>query len=144
VSFSVNGERGSIDILAFHPASRVVLVIEVKSAVPDVQLTLVTLDRKTRLAVQIARERGWVGNAIGRLLVIRESRTARRRVAAYEATFANTLPHRTWEVRRWLAAPVAPKSLAGLWFLPADIQAVNRRRVRRTRAPAERAGTSGS
>ena len=61
VSFNVYGERGSIDVLAFHPPTRVVLVVEVKSVVPDIQATLATLDRKVRLALGIARERGWSG-----------------------------------------------------------------------------------
>jgi transcriptional regulator with XRE-family HTH domain len=59
VSFNVYGERGSIDILAFHPVGRVVLVVEVKSAIGDIQATLMTLDRKGRLAIRLARERGW-------------------------------------------------------------------------------------
>jgi len=32
-SFNRYGERGSIDVLAFHPADRVVLVVEVKSVI---------------------------------------------------------------------------------------------------------------
>ena len=67
---------------------------------PDVQLTLVTLDRKERLALKIARERGWEGVAVARLLVIREDRTARRRVQAYAATFGNVFPQRVSEIRR--------------------------------------------
>ena len=35
VSFNVRGERGSIDILAFHQATGSLLVIEIKSVVPD-------------------------------------------------------------------------------------------------------------
>src|SRR5215212_4286179 len=58
VSFNHFGERGSIDVLAFHPTTRVVLVIEIKSVMPDVQATLVTLDRKQRLALAIAESRG--------------------------------------------------------------------------------------
>ena len=37
VSFSVYGERGSIDILAFHASTGSLLVIEIKSVVPDMQ-----------------------------------------------------------------------------------------------------------
>ena len=81
VSFNHFGERGSIDVLAFHPTTRALLVVEVKSVVPDVQATLVTLDRKERLAPHIARGRGWDAVAVGRLLVIRDDRTARRRSA---------------------------------------------------------------
>ncbi|HEY5630183.1 MAG TPA: helix-turn-helix domain-containing protein [Candidatus Limnocylindrales bacterium] len=46
VTFSVYGERGSIDVLAFPSATGALLVIEVKSAVPDMQAMLSTLDRK--------------------------------------------------------------------------------------------------
>ncbi|HEU0236925.1 MAG TPA: helix-turn-helix domain-containing protein [Candidatus Limnocylindrales bacterium] len=143
VSFSIFGERGSIDILAFHPVERIVLVIEVKSVMPAVQATFTTLDRKVRLPLDIARERGWVGRSVGRLLVVREDRTARRRVAEHEMTFRNALPDRSRAVRRWLARPTSVHPLAGLWFLTPDTQAVARQRVRRTdrgpkRGPADR------
>src|SRR5580765_8972595 len=39
VSFNEYGERGSIDVLGFHPATRCLLVVEVKSVIPDVQAT---------------------------------------------------------------------------------------------------------
>ncbi len=50
VSFSIRGERGSIDVLGYHEPTGMVLVTEVKSVVPDSQATLFALDRKTRLA----------------------------------------------------------------------------------------------
>ena len=59
VSFAIGGERGSVDVLAFHPPTRTVAVNEVKSAVPDVQATIHGLDRKSRLARQLAAQRGW-------------------------------------------------------------------------------------
>lgn len=138
VSFNVYGERGSIDVLAFHPEARVVLVVEVKSVVPDLQLTLVTIDRKQRLAIQIARERGWNAVSVARLLVIRESRTARRRVETHAATFGNSFPHRADEIRRWLAQPDGRRPLAGLWFLSSESHAVGRQRVKRALADATR------
>ena len=85
VSFSIRGERGSVDVLAFHPATSTLLVVEVKSVVPDLQAMLATLDRKTRLAGAIGRERSWAATHTGRLLVVRDDRTARRRIASYEA-----------------------------------------------------------
>jgi transcriptional regulator with XRE-family HTH domain len=138
VSFSIFGERGSIDILAFHPNERALLIIEVKSVIPDVQATFVALDRKVRLALRIAQERGWLGRSVGRLLVVRERRTARRRVAAHAATFANALPDRGWAIRHWLARPTSAHPLAGLWFLSGDTQAVVRHRVRSGTRPTER------
>ena len=95
VSFAIRGEHGSIDVLAFHAASASLLVIEVKSVVPDLQAMLVTLDRKGRLAREIARDRGWQARTITRLLILPDDRTARRRVEELERTFDAALPART-------------------------------------------------
>jgi hypothetical protein len=138
VSFNVWGERGSIDILAFHPGTRILLVIEVKSVVPDVQATLMTLDRKERLAIEIARERGWDAIAVARLLVIRDDRTARRRIEEHAATFGNAFPDRIGRIRAWLRAPKPTRPLRGLWFLSPGPQAVTRHRVHRPPEPGER------
>jgi transcriptional regulator with XRE-family HTH domain len=139
VSFSIFGERGSIDVLAFHSDERILLVVEVKSIVPDIQSTLMTLDRKERLARQIGRERGWDARSVSRLLVIHENRTARRRIEAHGAIFNNAFPDRAREIRRWLAAPEARRPLRGLWFLSGESQAVGKQRVR----PAEEASERG-
>lgn len=138
VSFNHFGERGSIDVLAFHPATRLLLVIEVKSVVPDVQASLVTLDRKERLALGIARERGWDAVSVSRLLVIREDRTARRRIEEHAATFANAFPDRARVIRRWLSRPESARPLRGLWFLSSEPQADAKQRVRRPRRRTER------
>jgi transcriptional regulator with XRE-family HTH domain len=100
VSFNIRGERGTIDILAFHPPTGSLLVIEIKSVVPDLQAKLGVLDRKVRLAADIARERGWLVRSVSRLLVLPDDRTARRRVDQHSATFDATLPARSVEVRR--------------------------------------------
>src|SRR4029077_15432243 len=87
VSFSIHGERGSIDVLGYHEAEGIVLVSEVKSVVPDSQATLFGVDRKARLAPDIARARGWRCRGVARLLVVGDSTTARRRVDALSATY---------------------------------------------------------
>lgn len=138
VSFNHFGERGSIDVLAFHPTTRALLVVEVKSVVPDVQATLVTLDRKERLAPHIARGRGWDAVAVGRLLVIRDDRTARRRIAEHAATFGTAFPDRIARVRAWIRRPEVARPLRGLWFLTSESQAVARQRIRRARRGPER------
>jgi transcriptional regulator with XRE-family HTH domain len=116
VSFNLFGERGSIDVLAFEPTTGALLVIEVKTVVPDVGGMLATLDRKVRLAPELARSRGWRVRSVGRLLVLPEGTTARRRVDAHAATFDNAFPSRNVEVSRWLRAPSGP--LSGLLFFP--------------------------
>ena len=139
VSFSVWGERGSIDILAFHPAFGALLVIEVKSVVADTQATLYGLDRKARLAQQIVKDRPWRIRHVNRLLVIGASATSRRRVARLAATYEIALPARGATVRRWLVHPAEP--LDGLLFLANDSHGGTRRRspgrerVRRPRKP---------
>jgi hypothetical protein len=131
VTFWIRGERGSVDLLAWHPMLRIALVIEVKSVVPDIQAMLASLDRKARLATEIARTRGWSPVAVGRLLVIGESRTSRRRVDAHAATFGAEYPDRGTVVRGWLRAPAVDRPLRGLWFLPAAHRVSTRHRVRK-------------
>ena len=127
-SFSVFGERGSIDVLGYHADRGVILVVEAKSTVPDVGGMLMTLDRKTRLAPTIARDRGWTAKTVARLLVITESGAARRRVAAHRATFEAAFPLRGPTVKRWLTEPNG--SVSGLWFLPDESQAITGARDR--------------
>jgi Predicted transcriptional regulators len=115
VSFSICGERGSIDILAFHAATGSLLVIEVKSVVPDMQAMLGGIDRKGRLARDIARDRGWQVTSVTRLLVLPDDRTARRRVDTHAATFRTALPARTIDVRGWIRHPQGTKH--GVLFL---------------------------
>lgn len=122
VSFNVFGERGSIDILAFEPVTGALLVIEVKTVVPDVGGMLATLDRKVRLARDLAEARGWRVRTVGRLLVLPEGSTARRRIEQHEASFRNAFPARNVEVNHWFRSPA--DGLSGLMFLssarPAD------------------------
>ena len=115
VSFNIRGERGSIDILAFHPETGSLLVIEIKSVVPDMQAMLHGIDRKGRIAREVARDRGWEVTSVTRLLVLPDDRTARRRVERHAATFRAALPARTRDVRRWIRRPDG--SLHGVLFL---------------------------
>lgn len=50
VSYSINGERGVIDILAWHPGRRALLVIELKTDIVDVNELVGSMDRRRRLA----------------------------------------------------------------------------------------------
>lgn len=126
VSFSVYGERGSIDVLAFHPPSGSLLVIEVKSVVPDIGGMLMTLDRKVRLARDIAeRQLGWHARSVSRLLVLPELSVARRRIAEHATIFAAALPTRNVAIHRWLKDPRV--AIAGLLFL-SDAHPGERRR----------------
>jgi hypothetical protein len=128
VSFNVYGERGSIDILAYHPSSRCVLVVEVKSVVPDMQSMLAALDRKGRLARTIAQGRGWHLTSVSKLLVLPEDRTARRRLRGHAATFGVAFPARNVELRRCLKSP--DRTCDGVMFLSDARHTGTRHRVR--------------
>lgn len=119
VSFSRYGERGSIDVLAWHPGRRALAVFEVKSVTPDMQAMLGGVDRKARLAPAVARERGWDPAAVARILVLGDTSTNRDRLARHAATIDAALPAGTREVRRWLADPREP-GVAGVLFLRND------------------------
>ncbi len=116
VSYSRFGERGSIDILAWHAETGTLLVIEIKTELVSGEATLRKLDEKGRLAGITARERfGWRAKTVGTLVVVAENSTDRRRVERHAALFDAALPIRGHAVRRWLRAPVG--GLHGLWFL---------------------------
>jgi hypothetical protein len=132
ITFDVRGERGSIDVLAWHPPYRTLLVVEVKSAFGDIQATLVTLDRKARLGPLIARRRfGWEVQRTARILVVADTRTNRRVVERHAALFASAFPVRSRAVASWLRQPVT--TVSGLLFVSSDAYSSIRRsrRVRR-------------
>ena len=138
VTFVLRGERGSVDILGWHAPTATLLVVEVKSVVPDVQGLLAPLDRKTRLAGDIGGLRGWPARQVGVLLVIGDTRTSRRRVERHAATFASRFPDRVARIRRFIVAPdPAPSPLRGLWFLPFSTRRTARHRVGRVRPPEQ-------
>lgn len=91
VSFNHFGDRGRIDVLAFHPAVRTLLVAEVKTRLLDAQDVIGRLDVKRRMASMLAKERGWSPETSIPTLLFREDSTTRRRLIAHEALFANYL-----------------------------------------------------
>jgi transcriptional regulator with XRE-family HTH domain len=133
VTFSSYGERGSIDVMAFHPVRRALLVVEVKSVTPDMQAMLAGIDRKGRLAPALARQRGWDADVVARVLVIWDTRTNRRRLESHAASVAALLPVGSREVQRWVRDP-GPPAVSGVWFVPdarrADGTRPSRQRVR--------------
>lgn len=132
VTFSQYGERGAIDILAWHPRQRIALVIELKTELVDVQDLLASLDRKRRLAASIARERGWDPVAIAVWLVIAEDHTNRRRVGAHRHVMRAAFPADGRTMRGWLQRPGG--TIAGMSFW----QSRSRSPARRGAAPVRR------
>jgi transcriptional regulator with XRE-family HTH domain len=129
VSFNHYGDRGRIDVFACHPRIRVVLVVEAKSGLGDLQETLGRLDVKVRVARQLARELGWTDvSGVVPALVIGDSRAARRVVAQHGALLAR-LSARGRSAVVWLRRPADPMPDGLLWFVnPPDSHQVSTRR----------------
>ncbi|MCI0346052.1 MAG: hypothetical protein L0221_11515 [Chloroflexi bacterium] len=104
-SFSIFGERGVIDVLAWHPRHRAVLIIEIKTALVDVSELLATTDRRLRLALQIASDRGWAPLVVGAWVAVKDSAANRERLAANAGLVRAALPRtggmwlRVWPIR---------------------------------------------
>lgn len=107
-SFNHYGDRGRVDLLAYHPARRILLVVEIKTRIEDAQDMLGRLDIKRRVATFMARERRWDVTTVIPALIVREGSTARRRIAAHEALFASFVL-RARAARAWLSRPSGPE-----------------------------------
>jgi transcriptional regulator with XRE-family HTH domain len=91
-SFSIYGERGVIDLLAWHAKSGSVVVIELKTAIVDVDELIGTLDRKRRLAPQVAAGLAWDARSVSAWVIVAESSTNRRRVGDHRTLLVSALP----------------------------------------------------
>ena len=132
VSFSVFGERGVVDILAWNATDRSLLVVELKTELVDINDLMGSMDRKRRLAAVIAQDRDWDPLAISTWVVIADSSTNRRALAAHAAVLRAKFPVDGRGIRRWLARPLARVDALG--FMP-PVHAVN---VRKDLAPIRR------
>jgi hypothetical protein len=115
-TFSEFGERGSIDVLAWHASTGQVAVNEVKATIADAGRTVMGVDRKGRLAPIVARKLGWTCRGVSRFLVVAEGATARRRIAEHAGIFRTSFPLGTVESRAWIKKPTV-QPVAGLIFL---------------------------
>ena len=77
VSFAHYGERGVVDVLAWHASTGIVLVVELKTVIVDINDLMSTMDKRRRLAWKIARDlggtprrsrRGWWWHRVGRMI----------------------------------------------------------------------------
>ena len=132
VSFSIYGERGIIDLLAWNQAKRALLVIELKTEIVDINELVGTLDRKVRLAARIAREHGWAiepETTISAWVIVSESRTNRRRLQAHAAMLRAAYPIDGRAIRPWLARPGAPVRCLSFWPSTGRVDGVAVKRV---------------
>jgi hypothetical protein len=137
VSFAVYSERGVVDILAWHPGRRALLVIELKTEIVDVNELVGTVDRKGRHAVRIAIERGWVSNrdpppSVSIWVIVADGPTNRRRLGSHRAMLRAAFPIDGRSVGGWLRDPRRPIRALSFWpNRPGARARVSVRRVRR-------------
>jgi transcriptional regulator with XRE-family HTH domain len=140
VSYSIFGERGIIDILAWHAGSRTLLVIELKTAIVDVNDLMGKMDQKQRLAAVIARKRGWNPLHVAAWVIVADGATNRRVVARHRTTLRAAFPTDGRSVRGWLRNPSDPVRVLSFW---SNAHAVSGKRgfatVRRVRRPRAQA-----
>lgn len=116
LTYNEFGDRGSIDLVAWHAATSTLLIIEIKTELTSIEQTCRKHDEKVRLAPKLVRERyGWRPQSVARLLVLPDHRTARRQVDRADTILASIYPVRGWALRRWIGEPSARGD--GLLFL---------------------------
>ncbi len=106
VSFSIYGERGVIDILAWHAETRSLLIIELKTELVDPQDLVATMGQQIRLGTRIAAQYGWAPLSVSVWVVVVDSSTNRRRCDSTCGPAADGLP-----LRRSKHAPLAPSAV---------------------------------
>jgi len=115
VSFAVYADRGVIDILAFHPQTGCLLVIELKTEFVSLEDLLGTMDVRMRHAVSIARDRGWTAQSVSAWIVFADTDTNRRRVAQHSSVLRNAYPADGRTMRGWLLRPSGPVRALSFW-----------------------------
>ncbi|MGH2383068.1 MAG: hypothetical protein ACRDG7_17850 [Candidatus Limnocylindria bacterium] len=123
-SYSIYGERGRIDLLAFHPGSGTLLVVEVKTELTDLQALFGSMSVKERLAPRIAHERGWGVRCVSSLLALADMPATHRIVSQHGRLFAGFQRH-ALSIRSQLRTPRGAARL--LLYVPAETATDGRR-----------------
>jgi transcriptional regulator with XRE-family HTH domain len=135
VTFAHFGERGVIDILAWHARSRSLLIIELKTELVDPQELVATMHRRVRLGSVIAEAHGWDPVTVSAWVIVRHSRTEKRRLYQHEGLLRQAFPADGRAMRRWLRDPDVRISALSFWtdVTPGGLRHACRptRRVRR-------------
>jgi transcriptional regulator with XRE-family HTH domain len=116
VTYSEYGERGSIDLLAWHAGTATLAVFEIKTELGSVEGLLRPLNAKCRLAGKVAREQfGWHAARVAAIVVFPERVAIRRQVARHQTVLGGSLPATSRDIRSWLQRPTGV--VRGIWFL---------------------------
>jgi transcriptional regulator with XRE-family HTH domain len=142
-SYAVYAERGVIDIVAWHPTRRAILVIELKTDIVDVNELIGRVDQKRRLVPEVVRGRGWDPLTVSVWVIVAPGRTTRGRLAAHRAVLRAAFPADGRAMRNWLVNPVGQIAALSTWTELAGRSLAPVRRVRRTEG-ARLGGTRAS
>jgi len=141
VSFSHYGERGVVDLVAWHAGTRTLLLIELKTELVDMNDLLAVTDRRRRLAAKISEPFRWIPASVSQWVVVAGSRTNRRRLAEHQTVLRTAFPADGRGIAGWLARP--GHSSSALWFLT-DSAGSGVRQRRAPRLRVRRVGTSSA
>jgi transcriptional regulator with XRE-family HTH domain len=130
VSFSIFGERGAIDILAWHAATQTLLIVELKTFLVEPAELVRKMHQRMRLARRIGAEQGWRPRTVAQWVIVTDTRTNRRHLAAHRALLAPLATLDGRRMRTWLRSPDGPVSALSFWSEPGGVIA---RRVRKPR-----------
>jgi transcriptional regulator with XRE-family HTH domain len=134
VSYSIWGERGVIDRLAYHRELGMLTVFEIKADLTDPAGLVAQVDRYRRLAPQIARSRGWVASRVSCWAVVADTDTNRQRLAAHRELLRGAFPADGRRLAALLREPAHPiDGLAFLAYPRVGTGARNLRAVKRVR-----------
>jgi hypothetical protein len=81
------------------------LVIELKTELVEINALMGRLDQKRRLAVEVAKDRSSDATAIAAWVVLAEGRSNRRAVATHHTTLRTKFPVDGRTMRAWLSHP---------------------------------------
>ncbi len=140
VSFSIFGERGVIDLVAWNPKHRALLLIELKTDIADVNELIGTFDRKVRLGRTVAGERSWDPLTVSGWVIVAPGRINRERIAVHGAMLRAAFPQDGRAIGTWLRRPNGRVSALSMWRnshpggARGDLAPVRRVRPRQARA----------
>jgi transcriptional regulator with XRE-family HTH domain len=116
VTFMRQGERGSIDLLAYHPASGCGALFEMTTEITSAEETLRRFDGRVRVAQSVTEERfGQRPHQMGAFLVMTDTSRNRTRLGRLAVLVRSKWPSGTRAVRQWVRQPAG--SCAGVWFV---------------------------
>lgn len=119
-SFSIYGERGIVDILAWHADRRALLLIELKTDIVDVNTLVGVMDRRRRLARRIVADRGWDPLTISTWVLVARGRTNQARLSAHRSVLRRAFPVDGRTIDGWLRRPDRSIDALSLWAAPDD------------------------